>query len=267
MTPVTELNFELIQTKLFAQRALIIKAFETFEPTCQFQKKPWTYQHKGGGEIAVLRGDVFEKAAVNFSNIEGPNFPMHDASGPFQAAGVSLITHMHNPFVPTSHFNVRIIALKDRYWIGGGFDLTPMASIDEEDILHFHNEAKKVCDSYQLGLYEQFKKNAEEYFYIPHRKKTRGIGGIFFDHFSFNHLEKDLCFLEDISQGFLKALLPIIEKYKDKPFSSLDKQNQNNLRAHYVEFNLIYDRGTRFGFLSGGNPEAILCSMPPVATW
>lgn len=267
MTLLTKPDFKLVHQRLFEQRKQIMSAFEVYEKTHRFEKKPWDYKDTGGGEIGLLKGDVFEKAAVNFSNISGPHFPMNDASGPFNACGVSLITHMHNPFVPTSHFNVRLIGLSDRYWIGGGFDLTPMASIDQLDIIHFHNEAKKICDQYQLGLYETFKKNADDYFYIPHRKKTRGVGGIFFDHFSFGDFEKDLCFLEDISQSFLQALLPIIDKYKDKDFSQSDKDLQNQLRGHYVEFNLIYDRGTKFGFLSGGNPEAILCSMPPTATW
>lgn len=267
MSTFTKPDSAAIHERLIQKRAMIINAFEIFETTRKFEKKPWSYKHQGGGEIGLIRGDVFEKAAVNFSDISGPNFPMNDASGPFNACGISLITHMHNPFVPTAHFNVRLISLEDRYWIGGGFDLTPMAHIDPEDVIHFHHEAKKTCDQYQLGLYEEFKKNADEYFYIPHRQKTRGVGGIFFDHFSFGDIEKDLCFLEDISQGFLKALIPIINKYKDMPFLQADKDMQNKLRAHYVEFNLIYDRGTRFGFLSGGNPEAILCSMPPYASW
>lgn len=267
MSVLTLLDFKLIHQRLSIQRNKIISAFELFEKTHKFKKTPWDYKHTGGGEIGLLRGDVFEKTAVNFSNISGPCFPMNDASGPFNACGVSLITHMHNPFVPTAHFNVRLIALEDRYWIGGGFDLTPMAAIDKLDIEHFHHQAKQVCDRYQLGLYETFKKNADDYFYIPHRQKTRGVGGIFFDHFSFGDCEKDLCFLEDISDSFLNALLPLIHKYKDQAFTHVDKDLQNKLRAHYVEFNLIYDRGTKFGFLSGGNPEAILCSMPPTATW
>lgn len=260
-------DFKVIHERLFLKRALMISAFEAFESRCVFEKKPWDYKHQGGGEIAQIRGDVFEKAAVNFSNISGSSFPMNDASGPFNACGVSLITHMKNPFVPTAHFNIRLISLQDRYWIGGGFDLTPMAHIENDDIIHFHQEAKKICDEYQAGLYDEFKKNADDYFYIPHRHKTRGVGGIFFDHFSFGDFDKDLCFLEDISQAFLNALIPIIHKYQNYPFSPSDKDLQNKLRAHYVEFNLLYDRGTKFGFLSGGNPEAILCSMPPHASW
>jgi coproporphyrinogen III oxidase len=260
-------DFELVHERLFNQRAHIITTFETFENMHQFEHKSWPYKHAGGGTIGLLRGHVFEKGAVNISNISGPNFPMNDASGPFNACGISLITHMLNPFVPTAHFNVRLISLEDRYWIGGGFDLTPMADIETIDVMHFHAEAKKICDRYELGLYEKLKKNADEYFYIPHRQKTRGVGGIFFDHFSFGDIEKDLCFLEDISQGFLNAYVPIITKYKDKSYTQQDKDHQNKLRAHYVEFNLLYDRGTRFGFLSGGNPEAILCSMPPTAKW
>ena len=267
MSNLALLDISIIQDRLLKQRELIISQFESIEPSHSFERTAWNYKHDGGGEIALLRGEVFEKAAVNVSCISGPSFPMNDASGPFSATGVSLITHMHNPFVPTAHFNIRLIALQDRYWIGGGFDLTPMAAIEPEDVIHFHQEAKKALDKYDPALYERFKANADEYFYIPHRHKTRGVGGIFFDHFTLGDLEKDVYFLEEISQAFLKALIPLINKYKNHPFTPSDKQNQNRLRAHYVEFNLIYDRGTRFGFLSGGNPEAILCSMPPTAIW
>lgn len=249
------------------KRAKIIQAFEDFETSKTFEKSCWDYKHSGGGEIALLRGDVFEKAAVNFSSIAGPKFPMNDGDGAFFARGVSLITHMQNPFIPTAHFNVRLIQTEKKYWIGGGFDLTPMAEIDPQFVSHFHQAAKTCLDQYDPKFYPEFKKNADEYFYIPHRHKTRGVGGIFFDHFTLNDQEADLQFIQDISDSFLNAYLPIIAHYKDKSYSQIDKETQQHLRAHYVEFNLIYDRGTKFGFLSGGNPEAILCSMPPVAKW
>lgn len=267
MTTLSHLNFQSMAARLLQKREMIISAFESFETKNHFERTSWQYKHDGGGQIALLRGQVFEKAAVNFSHISGPSFPMNDGSGPFEAAGISLITHMTNPFVPTAHFNVRCIKTQDKYWIGGGYDLTPMGPIDSRDVDYFHATAKSCLDTFSTSFHEEFKKNADEYFYIPHRQKNRGVGGIFFDHFSLGDSEKDLYFLEAIADSFLEALLPIIQKYHVLPFTQEDKKLQNQLRAHYVEFNLIYDRGTRFGFLSGGNPEAILCSMPPIATW
>jgi coproporphyrinogen III oxidase len=260
-------DFSLVSTRMLALRNTIIQSFESFETHSRFERKDWNYKHTGGGQIALIRGDIFEKAAVNFSCISGPHFPMQDGSGPFSACGVSLITHMKNPFVPTVHFNVRMIETSKGYWIGGGYDLTPMAAIEDSDVRHFHDQARICLDQFDASLYPQFKKNADEYFYIPHRQKTRGVGGIFFDHFSFQDFEKDLFFLEKVGSSFLYAILPIIKKYKDYPYNEENKSLQNILRGHYVEFNLIYDRGTKFGFLSGGNPEAILCSMPPLASW
>ena len=259
LTPFTD--------KLLSLRQTLIESFEKFEPRASFEKKDWAYKHEGGGQIGLLRGDVFEKAAVNFSYIKGPNFPMNDGLGPFEASGISLITHMHNPHVPTAHLNVRMIKTENNYWIGGGYDLTPMPYIHQEDTTHFHSKAKAFLDRYDLNLYKEFKKNADEYFFIPHRNKTRGVGGIFFDHFSFNDLEKDEKFLEGVVLSFMEALIPIIQRHHQKPYTFDCKQKQNITRAHYVEFNLLYDRGTRFGFLSQGNPEAILCSMPPSASW
>lgn len=258
---------EQVTHRFLTCRKKIISNFEGFEKGAHFERTPWNYRHSGGGEIALLRGAVFEKAAVNFSHIQGPDFPMNDSHGAFEACGVSLITHMHNPFVPTAHFNIRLIETTQKYWIGGGYDLTPMAWIDPDDVKAFHQRAQEGLDQFDTAFYPQFKKNADEYFYIPHRKKTRGVGGLFFDHFTLGDFDKDVYFLEQLSESFLRALVPIITKYKDKPYSIEDKKRQNELRAHYVEFNLLYDRGTKFGFLSQGNPEAILCSMPPTATW
>jgi coproporphyrinogen III oxidase len=265
LTP--SLQLKDVENRFLKARLKVIEAFETFECLAKFEKKTWDYKHTGGGEMAVCRGHVFEKAAVNFSHIAGPCFPMHDGEGAFSAIGISLITHMQNPFVPTAHFNVRLLVTEQKSWIGGGFDLTPMAQIEPEDIVFFHQQAKSCLDQYDESFYPEFKKNADDYFYIPHRQKTRGIGGVFFDHLHLGDEDKNITFLEKLTEGFLNAYIPMITKYKDKPFSEADKQLQNKLRAHYVEFNLIYDRGTRFGFVSGGNPDAILCSMPPCATW
>jgi coproporphyrinogen III oxidase len=249
-------------------REKIIAAFGSFEPEALFERTSWNYaKGSGGGEIALLRGASFEKAAVNFSQIHGEQFPMGDGIGPFFATGISLITHMANPHAPTVHFNIRYIVSQDHFWFGGGYDLTPMGFIYEEDTAHFHSVAKAALDPFGQEIYPQFSKNAAEYFYIPHRSKERGVGGIFFDHYNTGDFQKDYALWKNIGETFLDTILPIYRRRMPLDFSKEEKEKQLQWRAHYVEFNLLYDRGTKFGFLSGGNPEAILCSMPPVAKW
>lgn len=258
---------EEIVEYLKSLRSEIIQGFEGLEPSNRFSRKPWQHAAGGGGEISVLRGEVFEKAAVNWSGVSGDQFPMNDGSGPFFATGVSLITHMSNPHAPTVHMNVRYIETKDKAWVAGGYDLTPMGVTYEEDARHFHGVAKRCLDEFDSELYPAFSQNAKEYFYIPHRKKERGEGGIFFDHWNTGDFGRDLRMWKKIGSSFLNAIQPIYEKRIHLPYSSEDKKKQLELRAHYAEFNLMYDRGTKFGFQSGGNPEAILCSMPPLASW
>jgi coproporphyrinogen III oxidase len=239
-------------------RSDIITAFEELEPYAIFERKDWSYASGGGGEMSVLRGTAFEKAAVNWSGVSGPSFPMDDSSGPFFATGVSLITHMYNPHAPTVHMNVRYIETEKGSWFGGGYDLTPMGFPYPEDTEHFHATAKNA-----LGpeIYQEFSDAAKTYFYIPHRQKERGVGGLFFDHYP------DINIWKAVAHSFLPAIMPIYKRRIHTPFTHADKDKQLELRAHYVEFNLLYDRGTKFGFLSGGNPEAILCSMPPLVKW
>jgi len=249
-------------------RDSIIKEFESLEKIDSFQRTTWNHENgSGGGEISVLRGKVFEKAAVNWSAVSGAKFPGNDASGPFFATGVSLITHMHNPHMPTVHMNVRYIETEQKSWFAGGYDLTPMAESCPEDTHHFHLVAKNTLDPFSPTLYPEFSAQAKEYFYIPHRKKERGVGGIFFDHFNSGDLKQDMLLWKAVGSTFLDAIMPIYRRKITIPFTPEDKIKQLQLRSHYVEFNLLYDRGTKFGFLSGGNPEAILCSMPPHATW
>lgn len=249
-------------------RDTIITTFETLEPKSRFERTTWNYQQgKGGGEISVIRGDVFEKAAVNWSGVSGATFPMKDGHGAFFATGVSLITHMKNPHAPTVHMNVRYIETEQTSWFGGGYDLTPMGFPYEEDTRHFHRVAKEALDPFGKDIYPQFYHNAKDYFYIQHWKKERGVGGIFFDHYNTGDFEKDCALWKQVGSTFLDTIMPIYQKRCHMPYSDQDKAIQNRLRAHYVEFNLLYDRGTKFGFSSGGNPEAILCSMPPTANW
>ncbi len=249
-------------------RETILAAFESFEPSHRFVRTPWNYQKGyGGGEMAVLRGAVFEKAAVNWSGVGGDHFPMADGTGSFFATGVSLITHMHNPHAPTVHFNIRFIETEKRFWFGGGYDLTPMGPSYAEDTAHFHKIAQEALDPFGEELYPQFSQNAKEYFFIPHRHKERGVGGLFFDHYNTGDFEHDFALWKQVGDTFLEAVLPLYKNRVETPFTEEEKDLQLQLRAHYVEFNLLYDRGTKFGFQSGGNPEAILCSMPPLAKW
>jgi coproporphyrinogen III oxidase len=256
-------------------REEIISAFETFEPYAKFERKAWDYKTGGGGEISLLRGSVFEKTAVNWSGVSGPKFPQtherDDGSGAFFATGVSLITHLHNPHAPTVHMNVRYIETEKEhqktFWFGGGYDLTPMGFPYDEDTKHFHNTAQAALDPFDPELYPKLSASAREYFFIPHRKKERGVGGLFFDHMNTGDFQRDFTLWKAIAHSFLPAILPIYRRRINQPFTRSDKDKQLETRAHYVEFNLLYDRGTKFGFLSGGNPEAILCSMPPLVRW
>lgn len=248
-------------------REEIISTFENLEGGKPFERKQWNYREEGGGEMAVLRGGIFEKAAVNWSGVEGSSFPMNDGYGPFFATGISLITHMSNPHAPTAHFNIRFIETKEKYWFGGGFDLTPMGFPYDEDTAHFHGVAKEALDPFDIHLYPLFSKQAQEYFYIPHRKKERGVGGLFFDHYNSGDFDSDRQVWEGVGKSFIKSIMPIYHKRIHHPFTAQERERQLEMRAHYAEFNLMYDRGTKFGFQSGGNPEAILCSMPPLAKW
>ncbi len=249
-------------------RSSIINEFETLDPKHKFKLKPWTYDKgHGGGEMSVVRGDVFEKAAVNWSGVGGEHFPLDTKKGPFFATGVSLITHMKNPKAPTVHFNIRYIEVGDDCWLGGGFDLTPMGFEYKEDTQHFHSVAKSALDPFGLDLYPCFSKNAKDYFFIKHYNRERGVGGIFFDHYKTKDFAKDLEMWTSVGDCFTQSIMPIYHRRINEPCTDQDRQLQLKKRAHYVEFNLLYDRGTKFGFNSGGNPEAILCSMPPLASW
>lgn len=249
-------------------RETFIAAFEDLESTASFTRSSWSYaKGSGGGEIGLLRGNVFEKAAVNWSEIQGNHLPMEDIEGTFFATGVSLITHMFNPHAPTAHFNIRFIQTQKKFWFGGGYDLTPMGFVYPEDTLHFHNTTKEALDTIDTQIYPLFFEQAKKYFFIHHRNKERGVGGVFFDHYRTNDLEQDIRVWKMIGNTFLQAILPIYRKRIHMNYQIQDRQKQLEMRAHYVEFNLLYDKGTKFGFMSGGNPEAILCSMPPLAMW
>jgi coproporphyrinogen III oxidase len=256
-------------TYLKTLRDQIIREFESLEPAARFTRTTWPYSKgDGGGEMSVLRGDTFEKAAVNWSGVMGPRFPGSKPEDPpeaFFATGVSLITHMRNPKAPTVHFNIRYIEKGSSWWLGGGFDLTPMGFPYAEDTGHFHQVAKKSLAPW--NAYPTMSQAAKEYFTIRHYNEERGVGGIFFDHYRTDQPEEDWKLWRSVGDHFLESIMPILTKRVKENYTDQDRTVQLRRRARYVEFNLLYDRGTRFGFESGGNPEAILCSMPPLAAW
>jgi coproporphyrinogen III oxidase len=256
-----------IITFLKSLRDEIIRTFETLEPKHRFERQQWEHTTGGGGEISQLRGTAFEKAAVNWSHVWGDNFPMDDSKGPFVATGISLITHMANPHAPTVHMNVRYIETSSGFWFGGGYDLTPMGFPYPEDTIHFHEVAKGALEPFGKEIYPNFSQSAKEYFFIPHRNKERGVGGIFFDHYNTGNFERDLALWQAIGKSFTETVMPIYSRRIGTPFTENERDVQLRMRAHYAEFNLLYDRGTKFGFLSKGNPDAILCSMPPLVKW
>lgn len=271
LKPKAKIDKECVESYLKDLRLRIINAFNALEQTYGngklFVHEDWSRLEGGGGTIGLLRGSFFEKAAVNFSSVSGDKFPGDDASGPFYATGVSLITHMKNPKIPTFHFNVRYIETPESCWFGGGFDITPMGFVFEEDTKHFHSVARRELEGLSQGLYDKFCEAAKQYFFIKHRNKERGQGGIFFDHLDLGDIDLENAVFKTVAESFLPAVEPILTRRASEPFSPLDIERQLEYRGHYAEFNLVYDRGTRFGFLSGGNTKAILCSLPPLAAW
>ncbi|HIF9085887.1 TPA: oxygen-dependent coproporphyrinogen oxidase [Photobacterium damselae] len=270
---------EAVKTFLLQLQDQICRALEQQDGVAQFEQDDWQREQGGGGRTRVLRhGQVFEQAGVNFSHVFGVEMPTSAtahrpelAGRRFEAMGVSLVIHPHNPYVPTSHANVRFfIAEKEGeapvWWFGGGFDLTPFYPFTE-DCLHWHQVAHQLCQPFGDAVYSQHKAWCDRYFFLPHRNETRGIGGLFFD--DLNQWEFDKCFayIQAVGQGYLDAYLPIVEKRKSHCFGERERQFQLYRRGRYVEFNLVYDRGTLFGLQSGGRTESILMSMPPLARW
>jgi len=258
-------------------QACICSALEAVDPVPGFIEDRWDRPGGGGGCTRVLsEGEVFERAGVNYSRIEGDALPPSAtrdrpelAGLPFHATGVSLVLHPRNPYVPTAHANVRFFSagrVDPVWWFGGGFDLTPVYPFDE-DILHWHRIAHALCEPFGDDLYGRLKARCDQYFYLPHRNETRGVGGLFFD--DFNGLGFHRCneFAQQVGKGFLDAYLPIVEHRKDLPYTQHERDFQIYRRGRYVEFNLVYDRGTLFGLQSKGRTESILMSMPPQASW
>jgi coproporphyrinogen III oxidase len=242
-------------------------------------QKPPGETLQGNGITQILEnGAVFERAGCGFSHVTGPKLPpsaTHDrpelAGAPFEAMGVSLVFHPRNPYVPTVHMNIRMIVAKPEgkepvSWFGGGMDLTPYYAF-EEDAVHFHQTCKDAVQPYGEELHPRFKKWCDEYFFLKHRNEARGVGGIFYDDFSELGFEKGFAMMQDVGNGLLKAYMPLVMKRKDTPYGERERDFQLYRRGRYVEFNLVWDRGTHFGLQSGGRTESILLSMPSLVSW
>jgi coproporphyrinogen III oxidase len=237
-----------------------------------FEEKEWQRPGGGGGKMSILKGEIFEKVGVNISTVHGEfseefrgSMPGTEKDPSFWASGISVVAHMKNPKIAAAHFNTRYITTKGKQWFGGGCDLTPaIPEIEETD--NFHQGLKRTCDQHHQDYYDRFKKQCDEYFYLKHRKEPRGIGGIFFDYIS-NNFEKDLSFIKDTGQFFINFIVDNVNRKKDLNFDNNDLKALSIKRSRYVEFNLLYDRGTLFGLKTGGNIDAILMSMPPEAKW
>ncbi|MBA3979900.1 MAG: oxygen-dependent coproporphyrinogen oxidase [Alcanivorax sp.] len=245
----------------------------------RFVEDSWTREEGGGGRSRVLtQGAVIEKGGVNFSHVFGTQLPPSAtaarpelAGRSFQAMGVSLVIHPHNPYVPTSHANVRFfIAEKPGeapvWWFGGGFDLTPYYGF-EEDVRHWHQTAHDACAPFGDDIYPRFKQWCDDYFFLKHRNEPRGVGGLFFDDLNDAGFDDSFALMRSIGDAYIQAYRPIMARRKDQPFSERERQFQLYRRGRYVEFNLVYDRGTLFGLQSGGRTESILMSLPPLVRW
>jgi len=264
-----------VETFLRDLQDRICSALERCDGGAQFVEDAWTRAEGGGGRTRVLKnGAVFEQGGVNFSHVEGDRLPpAATAQRPelagcaWTALGVSLVLHPCNPYVPTTHLNVRYFEARKPdadpvWWFGGGFDLTPFYPFDE-DVVHWHTVARDLCAPFGTDVYARYKNWCDEYFYLKHRGETRGVGGLFFDDLNAGDFEHCFAFQRAVGDGFLDAYLPIVEKRKTIPFGEREREFQLYRRGRYVEFNLVYDRGTLFGLQSGGRTESILMSLPP----
>ena len=247
-------------------------AYDGF-PSGRFERTPWDYKGEGGGVMSLMRGSVFEKVGVNFSAVSG-NFPEEfrgkipgavESDGNFFACGISLVAHMRNPLVPAVHMNTRYIETS-KSWYGGGADLTPTFP-QQKDTDDFHAAFKAVCDDYDPTAYDRYKKWCDDYFFLPHRGEPRGVGGVFFDYLEGEDKNADFAFVRNIGKAFADIYPAVVRRHAAEPWTQEQREKLLYKRGRYVEFNLIHDRGTKFGLATGGNIDAILMSLPPEAKW
>lgn len=272
-------QIERIKTYLLSLQERICTELEALELEQRFDQDAWQRETGGGGLTRVMAdGATFEQAGVNFSHVYGDNMPAPaTAQRPeladcrFNALGVSLVIHPRNPYVPTSHANVRYFVAEKQghppvWWFGGGFDLTPYYPF-KEDVVDWHRAAQQACQPFGDDVYSRFKQWCDEYFYLKHRNETRGIGGLFFDDLNEWEFEGCFEFMQSVGNHFTEAYIPIVKRRKDTEYGQRERDFQLYRRGRYVEFNLLYDRGTMFGLQSGGRTESILMSLPPVVNW
>lgn len=276
---MSQVNIDVVIDYLKTLQDHICQAIETADGSGKFIEDNWKRAEGGGGRTRVLTdGTIIEQGGVNFSVVSGDKLPPSAtahrpelAGRTWQACGVSLVIHPKNPFIPTSHANVRFFVAEKAgeapvWWFGGGFDLTPFYPFDE-DVVHWHQTAQELCQPFGDSVYNDHKKWCDEYFYLKHRDETRGVGGLFFDDLNQWDFETCLNYIKAVGEGFVNAYVPIINKRKNTEYSEAQRQFQLYRRGRYVEFNLVFDRGTLFGLQSGGRTESILMSMPPLACW
>ena len=272
-------NIEKVKAYLVELQRCIVEALEQADGAKRFTADEWKRPAGGGGRSCILSGGaVFEQAGAGFSHVFGDGLPPSAtkarpelAGRGFQALGVSLVLHPLNPYVPTTHANFRFFSTDDRngdaaWWFGGGFDLTPYYP-NHDDVIHWHSKARDVCDRFGDDWYAKYKKWCDDYFFLKHRNETRGVGGLFFDDLNEPGFERSFEFLCAAGDQFLPAYLPIVAARKDQPYGEREREFQLYRRGRYVEFNLLYDRGTLFGLQSGGRTESILMSLPPRVRW
>lgn len=270
---------DAVKAYLLGLQDTLCQALETEDGPGRFQEDAWVRDEGGGGRSRVMyQGDVFEQAGINFSHVHGASLPAAatdrrpELSGrSFQAMGVSLVIHPRNPYVPTAHANVRFfIAERDDalpvWWFGGGFDLTPYYGFDD-DCRHWHRVARDACMPFGADVYPRYKQWCDEYFHLPHRGEQRGVGGLFFDDLDEWGFERCFAFMRSVGDHFQSAYMPIVQRRRETPYGDRERQFQLYRRGRYVEFNLLFDRGTKFGIQSGGRTESILMSLPPLARW
>lgn len=272
---MNETHIEVIEACFHDLQERLCKALEHADGTGRFMEESWRRAEGGGGRTRVLKqGATFEQAGVNFSSVSGDRLPPSAsahrpqlAGAAFTATGVSSVIHPRNPFVPTAHMNVRYFEARKPghepiWWFGGGFDLTPYYPFDE-DVVHWHRVARDVCAPFDADWYPRFKRWCDEYFHLKHRDEARGVGGLFFDDLDEAGFDTCFAFAQALGQGFMDAYVPIVERRKEHPWGEREREFQLYRRGRYVEFNLVYDRGTLFGLQSGGRTESILMSLPP----
>ena len=286
MTLPTQKERKEVEEWFRCLRESICQSFENIEKEFQnelikkkpgkFERKKWkrfkTSKKGGGGEMSIMKGRIFEKVGINISTVFGSfskefrkQIPGCEKNPNFWASGISLVAHLHSPFIAAVHFNTRHI-ITTKSWFGGGTDITP-AIPDKKNVAFFHNSLKKTCSYHNKKYYSKFKKWCDEYFFLKHRNETRGAGGIFFDYLNTNNWQNDFNFIKDIGKCFLKIYPEIVKNKTYKKWTNEDREKLLIKRGRYAEFNLLYDRGTLFGLKTGGNIDAILMSMPPEAKW